>query len=319
VKSIVIRRAFLAVGLAFGLALGVVPALGQAPDKPLAVPFRPDSGSTIAYQVTEAEASSGPQGPLYQRWHYTLTLALGEPEGERWPAMLTISDVTVQDGKDFPLHLILARIAEGLPVAVRLDRRGGFVHEVVEWPAVKAKLKRALADRIPREDGPHVQEVLDRSDATQGSGVIGRALTLISGGYAMGIRPDGAPVTSQNWMGGSAYILPAGRTLTSHFAGYDQAKGLVAVDWSIATDPAVAARHLGPELLSLLPDGSGRDVARARGELERALAGGVTLKESGQVIHSRQRRIVASYTSTLEIEMGPFRKERGILAELIPP
>jgi len=47
----------------------VVPALGQAPDKPLAVPFRPDPGSTIAYQVTEAETSSGgPQGPLHRRW-----------------------------------------------------------------------------------------------------------------------------------------------------------------------------------------------------------------------------------------------------------
>jgi hypothetical protein len=315
-KSIVIRRVFLAAGL----ALGVAPALAQAPDKPLAFFFRPDSGSTIAYQVTEAETSSGgTDGRLYRRWRYTLTLALGEPDGEMWPATLTISDVTVQDGKDFPLYLIVARIAEGLPVAVRLDRRGGFVHEVVDWPTVKAKLKRALADRIPREDALHVPEILDRSDATHGSGVIGRALTLISGGYAMGFRPDSSPVTVQNWMGGSAYILPAGRTLTSHFAGHDPAKGLIAVDWSIATDPATAARHIGPEIRSLLPGSSGRDVARARGELEKALAGGVTLKESGQVIYARQRRIISSYGSTLEIEVGPFRKERGILAELISP
>lgn len=85
----------------------------------------------------------------------------------------------------------------------------------------------------PERDALLVPEILDRSNATQGSGVIGRALALISGGYAMGFRPDGSPVTVQNWMGGSAYILPAGRTLSSHFAGQDRAKGLIGVSWSI--------------------------------------------------------------------------------------
>jgi hypothetical protein len=314
--SLVNRRMFLGAGLGFGAA----PAFGQAPppDRPLAFFFRPDPGSTIAYQVTEAEALSGAtEGRVYRRWRYTLTLVLGEPAGEIWPATLTISDVTVQDGKDFPLYLILVRIAEGLPVAVRLDRRGGFVHEVVDWPAVKAKLKRALADRIPSEDAQLVSEILDRSDATHGSGVIGRVLTLISGGYAMGFRPDGASNTVQNWSGGSAYIWPAGRTLTAKFAGQDRAKGLLAVDWSIATDPGVARRHLAPEMRSLLAGNSSRDAARAHGELDKALAGGgVALKEHGQVIYSRSRRIISGYSSTLEIEMGPFRKERAVIAEL---
>lgn len=312
--SIINRRVLLGAGL----GLGVMPAFGQAPgpDTQLAFFFRPDPKSTIAYQLTEAEASSGgPEGRLYRRWRYTLTVALGEPAGDMWPATITISNVTVQDGKDFPLYLILARIAEGLPVAVRLDRRGGFVHEVVDWPAVKAKLKRALAERIPREDAALVPEILDRSDATRGSGVVGRALTLISGGYSMGFRPDGVPVTVQNWSGGSAYIWPAGRTLSSKFAGQDRDKGLLAVDFTIATDPAVAKRHLAPDIQSLLA-GSGRDVAKARGELDKALVSGVTLKEHGQVIYSRSRKIVSGYSSTLEIEVGPFRKERAIIADL---
>lgn len=317
--SIVIRRVLLAAGL----TLGVAPAFGQAPDKPPDKPlnfvFRPDPGSTIAYQVSEAEKSSGGTGERHRRWRYTLTVALGEPDGETWPATLTISDVTIQDGKDFPLHLIVARIAEGLPVAVRLDRRGGFVQDVVDWPGVKAKLKRALADRVPREDALLVPQILDWSDTTQGAGVIGRALNLISGGYAMGFRADGSPVTVESWMGGSVYILPAGRTLTSRFAGQDRAKGLIAVDWSIATDRAVAARHIAPEIRSLLPGGSGRDVASARGELERALASGVALKESGQVIYARQRWIISGYSSALEIEVGPFRKERAFLAKLASP
>ncbi len=319
--KLIVRRVFLTAGL----ALAVAPAFGQAPDKPpdqrLAFFFRPEPGSTFAYQVSEAgKSSGGTDGSVYRRWRYTLTVALGEPDGETWPATLTISDVTVQDGKDFPLYLTVARIAEGLPVAVRLDRRGGFMQGVVDWPTVKAKLKRALADRVPREDALLVPEILDRTDATQGSGVIGRALALISGGYAMGFRADGSPVTVQNWQGGSAYILPAGRTLSSHFAGHDRAKGLIAVDWSIATDPVAAARHIGPEIRSLLSAGSGRDVAKARGELDKALAsGGVTLKESGQVVYSRQRRIISRYASTLEVEVGPFRKERAVLAELISP
>jgi hypothetical protein len=316
--STVIRRALLGAGL----GLGVAPAFGQAPgpDTQIVFVFRPDPRSTIAYQVVEAEQSSGgPEGRLYRRWRYTLTVALGEPASEMWPAKIMISDVTIQDGKDFPVYLIMARIAEGLPVAVRLDRRSGFVHDVVDWPTIKARLKRAPADRLPPEDAPLVSQILDRSDATQGSGAIGRVLTSISGGYAMGFRPDGAPVTAQNWMGGSAYIWPAGRTLTSKYAGQDQAKGLLAVDWSIATDPAVAKRHLAPEMQSLFPGGSSRDVAKARGELDKALASGVTLKEHGQVIYSRSRRILWSYTSTVEVEMGPFRKERAIIAELMPP
>jgi hypothetical protein len=317
--SIATRRVFLASGLSFGAA----PAFGQAPppDTPLAFFFRPDPKSTIAYQVTEAEALSGggADGRVHRRWHYTLTMTLGEPDGEMWPATVTISDVTVQDGKDFPLYLILVRIAEGLPVAVRLDRRGGFVHDVVDWPAVKARLKRALSDRLPREDATLVPAILDRSDATQGSGAIGRALTLISGGYAMRFRPDGAPTTVQNWMGGSAYIWPAGRTLSSKFAGQDRAKGLLAVDWSIATDADIAKRHLAPEIGSLLTDSSSRDIAKARAELDKALASGVTLKEHGQVVYSRSRRIISGYSSTLEIEVGPFRKERAFRAELIQP
>lgn len=317
--SIATRRVFLAASLSFGAA----PAFAQAPppNTPLAFFFRPDPKSTIAYQVTEAEALSGggTDGRVYRRWRYTVTMVLGEPDGEMWPATVTISDVTVQDGKDFPLYLILARIAEGLPVAVRLDRRGGFVHDVVDWPAVKAKLKRALSDRIPREDAPLVSTILDRSDATQGSGPIGRVLTLISGGYAMSFRADGAPTTAQNWMGGSAYIWPTGRTLSSKFGGQDRAKGLIAVDWSIATDPAVAKRHLAPEIGSLLTDSSRRDIAKARAELDKALASGVTLKEHGQVVYSRSRRIISGYSSTLEIEAGPFRKERAVWAELVQP
>ena len=305
-----------------GLGLGVAPAFGQAPppDRLLAFSFRPDPGSTIAYQVTEAEALSGStEGHVYRRWRYTLTLVLGELDGETWPATLTISDVTVQDGKDFPLYLMLVRIAEGLPVAVQLDRRGGFVHQVVDWPAAKAKLKHALADRMPREDAQLVPEILDRLDATQGSGAIGRVLTLISGGYAMAFHPDGAPDTVPNWSGGSAYIWPAGRTLTAKFSGLDRAKGLFAVDWSIATDPAVAKRHLAPEMQSLLAGNSSQGVARARGELDKALAsGGVALKEHGQVIYSRSRRIISGYSSTLEIEVGQFRKERAVVADLVP-
>jgi hypothetical protein len=318
--STVSRRVFLAAG--FGL--GAMPAFGQAPDNLLAFFFRPDPGSTMAYQVTEAEAlSGGSDSRPSRRWRYTLTVALREPDGDTWPATVTISDVTVEDGKTSSpytyLYLTLARIAEGLPVAVRLDRRGGFVQDVVDWPTVKAKLKRALADRIPREEALLVSEILDRLDATQGSGVIGRVPTLISGGYAMGFRSDGSAMTYQDWVGGSAYIWPTGRTLSTHFTGQDRAKGLLAVDWSIATDPAAAARHLGPELRSLLAGSSSPDVASARSELDKALAGGVTFKEHGQVIYSRSRRIVSTYSSTVEIEMGRFRKERAIVAELISP
>jgi hypothetical protein len=249
-----------------------------------------------------------------------LALALGKPDGETWTATLTISDVTVQEGQGSSVYLTLARIAEGRPVAVRLNRSYGFVEEIVDWPSVKAELKRVLAIRIPADAERLVPEILDRLDATKGSGAVGRALTLISGGYAMSFRPDGSPVTVQDWQGGSAYILPAGRTLTGRLAGFDRAKGLAAVNWSIATDPIAAARHLGPEFRSLLARGSDADVAKARGELDKALAtGAVKLEESGQVAYEMRRRIITRYGSRLEIAVGPFRKEGGFFAEVISP
>jgi hypothetical protein len=45
----------------------------------------------------------------------------------------------------------------------------------------------------------------------------------------------------------------------------------------------------------------------------------VTLKEHGHVVYSRSRRIISSYGSTLEIEVGPLRKERGFIAGLVSP
>ena len=307
------RRVFLV-----GPVFAAVPALGQTPDK-LAFFFRPDPGSTIAYDVTEGETwSGGTSARSHVRWRHTLTLVLGEPDGDIWPATLTISDVRIEEGEGSPLRLTLQRIAAGRPMAVRLDRRGGFVEEVVEWPTVKAELKRTLRSRVSADDALLVPDILDRQDAIQGSGAIGSTLALISGGYAMGFRPDGSPVTVENWQGGSAYVLPSGRTLTSHLAGHDRATGVAAVDWSIATDPAVAARHLGPEFRSLLASGSGRDVATARSELDKALAGGtVTLEESGQVAYEMRRRFITRYGSKLKIQVGPFRKERGIFAQAV--
>ncbi|MGE4077265.1 MAG: hypothetical protein AB7F22_17040 [Reyranella sp.] len=310
------RRLLLVVPLLCPL-LGVMPALGQPTDTRLAFYFRPEPRSTIAYDVTEGEKSwGGAKLRSYLKWRHTLTLALGEPDGEVWPATLTISDIRIEEGEGSSLFLTLARIAEGRPRAVRLDRRGGFVQEVVDWPNVKAELKRALSTRISADEALLMPDVLDRLDVVRGANAFGPTLSLISGGYAMGMRPDGAPVTSENWQGGSAYVLPAGRTLTSRLAGYDRTSGIAAVDWSIATDPAVAARHLGPEFRSLLAGGSGPDVARARSELEKALAGGaVALEENGQVAYEMRRRFITRYGSRLKIEVGPFRKERGIFAK----
>lgn len=318
-RSIVTRRVLLAAGL----SLGPGSAFGQAsPDKRFSFYFRPEPRSTIAYQVTERELLSGGRGKHSERrWHYSLTVVLGQPSGDMWPATVTVSDVSVLNDKDsYPyLYLTLVQIAEGLPIAVRLDRFG-FVDEVVDWPTVRTKLKRALADRVPREDALLVPEILDRADAAQGSGMIGRMLTLIGGGYTVTFRMDGSSLAVPNWVGGSAYVWPSGRTMTTEYRGQDAAKGLMAVQWSIATDPAVAARHLGPELRSFLSGRSGQDVATARDEIDKALAsGGVTLKENGEVLYSRSRRIISTYASMLEIELGRFRKEREVLAELISP
>ncbi|MGD9880694.1 MAG: hypothetical protein AB7F22_27190 [Reyranella sp.] len=110
------------------------------------------------------------------------------------------------------------------------------MQEVVGWPTVKAELKRALSTRISAAEALLVPDILDRLDAVQGTNAFGRTLSLISGGYALAMRPDGTPVTSENWQGGSAYVLPAGRTLTSRLAGYDRASGIAAADGSTATD-----------------------------------------------------------------------------------
>jgi hypothetical protein len=313
---VVLRRAFLSVSLAFA----ATPALGRTPPDKLAFYFRAEPRTTIAYRVTEGESwPGGTEARPSLRWHHTVTLALGEPNAETWPATLTISDVRVESGQP-SLFVTLARIAEGSPIPVQLDRRGGFVQEVASWPSVKAELKRALAARASRDEALLVPEILDRLDAEKGAGAVGRVLALISGGYAMSFRPDGSPFTMKDWQGGSAYILPGGRTLTSRLAGHDRAKGLAAVDWSIATDPVAAARHLGPELRSIFASGSGPDFARARSELDKALASGViALEESGQVVYEMRRRIITRYGSKLVIGVGSFRKERGIFAEARSP
>jgi hypothetical protein len=291
------RRALLAGGCALAAA---APALAQSMDTRLRFFFQPAPGSTLRYEVTEAERlSGGTPASSYLRWRHRVTLTLGEPQDAFWPATLTISGVTVEEGHGSSLHLTLARIAEGRPIPVRLDRRFGFVDGVVDWPAVKDELKQALRTRVSAEDALMVPSVLDQLDAVQGSTAVGRPLHLISGGYAMPFRPDGAPVTIEDWQGGSSYILPSGRRLTSTLGLYDREKGLIGVDWSLATDAALAARHLGPTFRATIASGSGPDVARARRELDTALAGGlVELKEQGQVAYERQRRVITRYATS---------------------
>jgi hypothetical protein len=269
--------------------------------------------------VTEAERQSGPPASSYLRWRHTLTLALGQPTETDYPATLTISGVAVEDGKGSSLHLDLARLAEGRSFAVRLDRRSGFVERVADWPSVKAELKGLLPTRLSARDAVLVPEILDRLDAVQGSTAIGRPLHLISGGYMMLFKPDGSPMTIPDWPGGAAYILPAGRTLTSKLGLHNPATGMFGLEWSLATDGAAAARHLGPEFRSLLAQGSGPDVRKARLELDKALGDGtILMEEGGRVMYENRRRVVVRYGSKLNLGVGPFRTERGVFAEIVP-
>ena len=300
------------------LVLTLAPAVAAAADATdLAFPFAAASGETLAWQVSESEtATLGARHEETVRWSEKLTLAVGAALADGFEAKLTVSGVVAEAGTPATLHYVLARALAERPLDVVVDR-GGFVREVRDWPAVRTALEAALPALTDAVTARSLAAVLDKLDAARAGAVVARPLLLASGAYALAFRSDGTVAFHPDWQGGSAYVFP-GRQAASRIVGRKDSE--VFAQYSLSTDPMIAAGHVGNELLAVLNAAAGGQTALAdSARTDSALIGtdGVNLGEQAAFSFDAAIRRITQFKHRVSVGVGDFQRVQELQLDLI--
>lgn len=302
-----------------GILLAVGIALPAGASQPAAIhfSFAPQAERTISYRISDTLTSTVSGGETRKAvWSHRLEVEMGASDDTGTRALVTVRDVRLEHG-EAGVDYLLARAIEGVPLEVMFDR-GGFIREVVGWQGIKTGLKRRLPATVGEDNAAMVAAILDRLDALHGATLVGRPLAIVSAAYGMSFRVDRGETEFDDWQGGSAYVFP-GRTAKSHLIGTDGKNDRrVLAEWKFETDPAVAAAHLGPLFMELMPDmGSGRDLADAQSMMRRWLAGGrIELDETGAALYDIDLRVVRNALSDVTITIGDLRREQRLMVRM---
>lgn len=298
------------------MAAAIAPARAQQPRGPGLLPFYPPIGETLTYAATQRESTVHGPHSLARAWRQTISITptLEAPE-RHFRATLLVRDVRLDSGSEDDFLLAVARAIQDRPVEVRLSPNG-FVSGAADWPGLKRHINAAVARFAPAAQARPLAALLDRLDEGDGFSVLARPLYLTAAGYTLRLRPDGEPHATPDYDGASAYIFP-GRTARTQLKEIARAEGRLTMGWDIASDPRAAAREMAPmlrEMMSVAAAGAASpgDVARARAELERTLAAGMSLREGGVLDYDVARRATRKASHRLELVAGDYRKETKV-------
>jgi hypothetical protein len=299
-------------------AIALAPAVAIAADPTdLAFPFAPASGETLTWHVAEREtAALGTRHEETVRWSETLTLAFGRALADGFEAQLTVGSVVAEAGTPDTLHYVLARAVADRPLDVIVDKRG-FVREVSDWPAVKAAMQAALPALTDALSARTIAAGLDRLDGARVGTAVARPLFLESGAYGLAFRSDGSLAVYPNWQGSSAYVFP-GRKVATRIVGRKDTQ--VFAQWSLTTEPAVAAEHVGSEVLSVLNAAAKGDTTlaeSARTDSALIAVSGIDLGEQAAFAFDAASRQITEFRHRVTLGVGDFREEQEVLVDLV--